>query len=136
MPDDLTDMQGRVAIVTGASRGIGLAIATELRRRGALVCLTARKDGQLQDAARGLGDESQVIAVAGAADDPVHRSEAVSRTMTTFGRVDMLVNNIGVNPVYGPLITATGLHASFFLVGAHAVVDMLCILIDPRIRRA
>ncbi|MPZ62989.1 MAG: glucose 1-dehydrogenase [Propionibacteriales bacterium] len=95
---------GRVAIVTGASRGIGLGVARDLVARGARVCITAREPDPLADAVRGLGGDGTVIGVAGRADDVDHQREAVARTMEAFGRVDMLVNNAGINPVYGPVL--------------------------------
>ncbi|CAM04630.1 3-oxoacyl-[acyl-carrier protein] reductase [Saccharopolyspora erythraea NRRL 2338] len=95
---------GRVAIVTGASRGIGLAIAERLVSEGAKVCLTARKPEPLEEAVRTLGGPEHAIAVAGKGDDAEHQAEAVARTVETFGRVDALVNNAGINPAYGPMI--------------------------------
>ena len=99
----MESLKDRVAIVTGASRGIGLGIATELVRQGARVCVTARGADQLSAAAAGLGGPDVAIAVAGKADDADHQAEAVARTMEAFGRLDMLVNNTGINPVYGPI---------------------------------
>ncbi|SFD81177.1 3-oxoacyl-[acyl-carrier protein] reductase [Actinopolyspora alba] len=95
---------GRVAIVTGASRGIGFGIAQRLVSEGARVCITARKPDALREAVEELGGAEHAIAVAGKADDSEHQSDAVDRTLRTFGRVDMLVNNTGINPAYGPLI--------------------------------
>ncbi|GJF04911.1 SDR family oxidoreductase [Pseudonocardia sp. D17] len=106
------DLIGRAALVTGASRGIGLAIAAELLARGASVTITARKEAVLAEAAEHLlggpagGDASRVLTVAGNAGDPAHREEAVTRTADTFGRLDVLVNNAGINPIYGPLMDA------------------------------
>jgi NAD(P)-dependent dehydrogenase (short-subunit alcohol dehydrogenase family) len=97
-------LKGRVAVVTGASRGIGLGIARELVERGARVCLTARTPEPLAEAVRELGGPDHAIALAGRADDPEHQAEAVSRTMEAFGRLDYLVNNTGINPVYGPVL--------------------------------
>ncbi|GGX23781.1 SDR family NAD(P)-dependent oxidoreductase [Streptomyces noursei] len=92
---------GRVAVVTGASRGIGLAIAERLVAEGARVCITARKAGPLEEAAAAL-PEGSVIAVAGKADDPGHRREVFDTVAREFGGLDVLVNNAGINPAYGP----------------------------------
>ena len=102
--DQPQDLAGRVALVTGASRGIGLAIAETLSARGARVCLTARNAEALAAAVDGLGGAGRAIGVAGKADDPEHADAAVAATMATFGRLDMLVNNAGINPVYGPTL--------------------------------
>jgi NAD(P)-dependent dehydrogenase (short-subunit alcohol dehydrogenase family) len=96
----------RVAIITGASRGIGLGIAAELVRQGAKVCITARKPEPLADAVKELGGPDVAIAVPGKADDPDHQAEAVAKTIEAFGCLDMLVNNTGINPVYGPVTDA------------------------------
>ncbi|PYC84034.1 3-oxoacyl-ACP reductase [Streptomyces tateyamensis] len=96
--------KGQVALVTGASRGIGLAIARELVERGARVCITARNPEPLAEAVRDLGGEAHAIAVAGKADDPEHQRAAVDRTLEAYGRLDLLVNNTGINPVYGPVL--------------------------------
>lgn len=94
---------GQVAIVTGASRGIGLGIAQRLVDEGAQVCITARKEAALAEAADVLGD-GRAIYVAGSADDPAHQDEAIAATIERFGRLDLLVNNTGINPVYGRAI--------------------------------
>lgn len=100
----VNSLKDRVAIVTGASRGIGLGIAHELVRRGAKVCITARKPDPLAEAVNQLGGPDVAIAVPGKADDPGHQAGAVAKTVEVFGRVDMLVNNTGINPVYGPVV--------------------------------
>ena len=96
--------QGRVALVTGASRGIGLAVAERLRAEGARVCVTARSAEPLELAVKALGGPEHALAVAGKADDPEHQADAVARTIAAFGRLDVLVNNTGINPVYGPVL--------------------------------
>jgi NAD(P)-dependent dehydrogenase (short-subunit alcohol dehydrogenase family) len=96
-------LKDRVAIVTGASRGIGLGIATELVRQGARVCITARGHETLGAAVAELGGPDVAIAVPGKSDDAGHQAEAVARTIEAFGSLDMLVNNTGINPVYGPI---------------------------------
>lgn len=95
---------GRTAIITGASRGIGLSIAQRLVADGARVCVTARKPDALQEAVQTLGGPEHAIAVPGRADDPDHQDEAIARTLDAFGSVDMFVNNTGINPVYGPMV--------------------------------
>jgi 3-oxoacyl-[acyl-carrier protein] reductase len=102
--DTLHGLAGKVAVVTGASRGIGLGIARRLVDEGARVVLTARKADALEEAVAALGGPEHALAVAGKADDPEHREETVARAVETFGRLDLLVNNAGINPVAGPLI--------------------------------
>ncbi|MGW9405283.1 SDR family oxidoreductase [Arthrobacter sp. NPDC055585] len=96
-------LQGKTAIVTGASRGIGLAIARDLVAHGARVCITARRSDALKETAAQFPDGS-VIAVAGASDDPVHRADVLDTVAKEFGGLDILVNNAGINPVFGPLV--------------------------------
>ncbi|MGY1820631.1 SDR family oxidoreductase [Geodermatophilus sp. SYSU D00079] len=97
-------LERRTALVTGASRGIGLAIARSLVDRGARVVVTARKAEALSEAVRDLGGPDVAVAVAGNAADPGHRAEAVRTAVDTFGSLDMLVGNVGINPLYGPLV--------------------------------
>lgn len=100
----ITDEDKRkTAIVTGASRGIGLAIAQRLTRMGARVCLTARSPEPLEKALATLSRRDS-IAVAGRADDIDHRREVLNQVAEQFGRLDILVNNAGINPAYGPLM--------------------------------
>jgi NAD(P)-dependent dehydrogenase (short-subunit alcohol dehydrogenase family) len=96
-------MTSKAAIVTGASRGIGLAIAQALVARGDRVCITGRNADTLAEAVEALGKE-QAIAVAGKAHDPAHQADAIAQTMDAFGRIDYLVNNVGTNPVFGPVL--------------------------------
>ncbi len=96
--------EGKVAVVTGASRGIGLGIAERLVADGAKVCITARKQEALDETVTGLGGPDHAIAISGAADDIEHQGDVIKATIEAFGSVDLLVNNAGINPVYGPLL--------------------------------
>jgi 3-oxoacyl-[acyl-carrier protein] reductase len=96
-------LAGKVAVVTGASRGIGLAVARRLVEEGARVTVTARKPDPLAEAVVSLGGPEHALGVAGRADDPDHVDEVLARTAEAFGPVDLLVNNTGINPAYGPL---------------------------------
>ena len=97
---------GKVGLVTGGSRGIGLGIAEELLRAGARVAITARKPGELAEAVKGLDAGEDVVGLAGNSGDPEHRRHAVAEVLERFGSLDLLVNNAGVNPQYGPLVDA------------------------------
>ncbi|GAB3231320.1 SDR family oxidoreductase [Glycomyces halotolerans] len=94
--------EGGVAIITGASRGIGLAIARRLVSEGASVVITGRDRDTLNEAVASLGHE-HASGIAGKADDADHRAEAVAHALERFGRIDHMVNNAGINPAWGPL---------------------------------
>ncbi|GAA3725761.1 SDR family oxidoreductase [Streptomyces tremellae] len=93
---------GRVALVTGASRGIGYGIAEALVARGDRVCITGRDEEALKEAVERLGPD-RAMGVAGKAHDPAHQGAVVERVMEAYGRIDHLVNNAGTNPVFAPL---------------------------------
>jgi len=97
----------KTAIVTGGSRGIGLAIAHALVARGDRVCITGRHPDTLAAAVAELGGTDHAIAVAGKAHDEEHQEETVALAMDEFGRIDYLVNNVATNPVFGPAIDGT-----------------------------
>ncbi|MFF0488219.1 SDR family oxidoreductase [Nocardia sp. NPDC004068] len=106
MSEDLT---GKGALVSGASRGIGKAIATELLARGADVVITARKAEPLETTAaelRALGHPGKVVAAAGNSGDAAARADQVATAVAEFGSLDILINNTGINPVYGALMDA------------------------------
>jgi NAD(P)-dependent dehydrogenase (short-subunit alcohol dehydrogenase family) len=95
-------MSGKVAIVTGASRGIGEAIARELARAGAKVVLASRKIEGVTAVAESIGaDAHPVAAHTGKESDCNHLVQAA---IERFGKVDVLVNNAATNPYFGPLL--------------------------------
>lgn len=93
---------GKVALVTGASRGIGYSIAEALVARGDRVCLTGRNEEPLREAVERLGADRATY-FAGKAHDESHQAAAVEHVMQEYGRVDYLVNNAGTNPVFGSI---------------------------------
>jgi NAD(P)-dependent dehydrogenase (short-subunit alcohol dehydrogenase family) len=96
------DLSGRTAIITGASRGIGLAIAHQLADAGANVVLTARKQESADAAASQIGGNALGVAAHAVEDDAAQR--CIDLTLNRFGSVDILINNAGTNPAFGPLI--------------------------------
>src|SRR5215207_2236894 len=86
-------LEGKVALVTGASRGIGKAVAKELAASGAKVMLVSRKRDQLEAAA---------AEIASADGDADAGTAAVAATIERFGGLDILVNNAATNPYFGP----------------------------------
>lgn len=100
------DLTGKRALVTGASRGIGLAIAERLARNGARLALASRKKEGLEDAARRIveaGGEEPLLLPSNVSRTEDAR-ELVPKIIDTWGGIDVLVNNAGSNPVFGPLI--------------------------------
>jgi 3-oxoacyl-[acyl-carrier protein] reductase len=92
------DFSSRVALVTGSSQGIGLAIARSFVAAGASVVLNGRKEGPLEEAAARLGDEGgDVLAVRADVRDWEQVAAMVGRAVERFGTVDVLVNNAGGN---------------------------------------
>jgi len=102
MTSQLPELSGKVALITGASRGIGYGIAEALVARGDRVVITGRTEDSLKEAVEQLGAE-RAVHVAGKAHDEAHQTAAVERAMEAFGRVDYLINNAGTNPVFGPI---------------------------------
>jgi 3-oxoacyl-[acyl-carrier protein] reductase len=113
-------LTGQTAIVTGASRGIGLAIARRLVDEGARVVITARTKETLDEGVEQLGGADHALGVPGKADDPDHQDDAIRQAIERFGSVDLLVNNTGINPVYGPMVEID-------LAAARKIVEVNCI---------
>lgn len=123
------DLGGRVAVVTGASRGIGLATAHRLAGAGARVLLTSRKADAVEAAAAEVAAAlpgAEVAALVANAGDPDAPTAIVGAVMDRWGAVDIVVNNAATNPYYGPAldISASQWDKTFDvnLRGAHALV--------------
>ena len=104
----LFDLSGRVALVTGASRGIGSAIAETLAEHGANVVLSSRKQADLDDEAERINaryaEKATPIAAHAGRQEDLER--LVQDVMSRFSRIDILVNNAGTNPYFGPVLGA------------------------------
>jgi len=97
-------LDGRVALVTGASRGIGLAIAHRIVDAGGRVVISSRSEDNLQAALATFTDPQQVLTVAAHVGYSSSAARLVSTTVDHFGSLDILVNNAGTSPYFGPLV--------------------------------
>jgi NAD(P)-dependent dehydrogenase (short-subunit alcohol dehydrogenase family) len=102
------DLSDRVALVTGASRGIGSAIAEALAEHGAQVVLSSRKQADLDVEAGRINSQypDRATAIAAHAGRPEELERLVGQVMERFARIDILVNNAGTNPYFGPVLGA------------------------------
>jgi len=102
----LFDLAGKVAIVTGSSKGIGKAIAKELAAHGAQVVISSRKQDACDEVAsqiNGQYDETRAISIAANISDKAQMADLFERTRATLGPVDILVCNAATNPYYGSI---------------------------------
>ncbi|MGC4080795.1 MAG: SDR family NAD(P)-dependent oxidoreductase [Vicinamibacterales bacterium] len=90
------DFAGKVVLITGGSRGLGLVLARGLVEKGARVALMARQRDELDRAVGSVGDEASVYAVAGDVRSAESCSRVVDAVVARFGRLDVLINNAGV----------------------------------------
>jgi NAD(P)-dependent dehydrogenase (short-subunit alcohol dehydrogenase family) len=95
-------LDGKVALVTGGSRGIGKAIAAAYAAAGAKVMISSRKQDALEEAAGEMDGEVEVYAAN--AGEPEQAEACVHATLERFGGLDILVNNAATNPYMGPAI--------------------------------
>jgi len=98
-------LEGKVALITGASKGIGEAITHYFAASGAAVVINSRKQEELDKVAasiQGLG--GKCIGVAGNAGDTEACKILIDKTIEVFGGIDILVNNAASNPVFGPVV--------------------------------
>lgn len=103
---DLFDLTGKVAIVTGSSRGIGRAIAEAYAAAGARLVISSRKQAACEtvaDAINAKYGDGRAIAIAASISDKVALEALVTETRQRLGRIDLLVCNAASNPYYGPM---------------------------------
>ncbi len=100
------ELKGKTALITGGSRGIGLAMAARFAEAGANVMISSRTAEDLAGAAAGLvragAPEERVGWVAAHVGRPEDAHACVTETLARFGGLDILVNNAGTNPYFGP----------------------------------
>jgi NAD(P)-dependent dehydrogenase (short-subunit alcohol dehydrogenase family) len=98
------DLTGKVAIVTGSSKGIGLSIARGLAENGAKVVISSRKQDAVEAVAEDFKkDGLEAVGIACHIGDGEQREALIAKTMKKYGRIDILVNNAAINPYYGPI---------------------------------
>lgn len=108
MSSSLFDLTGKVALITGSSKGIGRAIAEELARHGAQVVISSRKADACQEVADSINKEMHGHS-GGAISIPANISrkeelqQLVDKTLNQLGRIDILICNAAVNPYFGPM---------------------------------
>ena len=130
------DLSGRVALVTGGSRGIGFAVAAALATAGARVAIMARDEAACQAAVHEIREEGgDAIAVSGHVGREADAERSVTRVMEEFGRLDVLVNNAATNPQFGPLLDADpALVLKIFETNVMAALRMTGLAVDAWMR--
>jgi len=106
----LFDLTGKVAVVTGSSRGIGRAIVERMAEQGAKVVVSSRNLEPCQEVAAAINQkfgDGRALALAANISAKEHLQRLVDETLRAFGRIDVLVCNAASNPHYGPMHTIT-----------------------------
>jgi NAD(P)-dependent dehydrogenase (short-subunit alcohol dehydrogenase family) len=110
MTSNLFDLKGKVAVITGSSRGIGKAIAQQMAAHGAKVVISSRKQAACDEVAGEINTEfgaNTAIAKAASLSSKDDLAHLVEHTKTHFGQIDILVCNAATNPHFGPMSTVT-----------------------------
>jgi dehydrogenase/reductase SDR family protein 4 len=101
------NLNGKVALITGASKGIGEAIARFYAAYGAKVVINSRKQEELDIVAKSIRDEGgECKGIAANAGDMKDCQELIEKVISTYGGLNILVNNAATNPTYGPLLNS------------------------------
>jgi NAD(P)-dependent dehydrogenase (short-subunit alcohol dehydrogenase family) len=105
------DLSGKVALITGASRGIGEAIALAYAQAGARVVLTSRKQADLDGVAQRIRESGgEALALAAHTGDAAAIANVVEQAVSIYGGIDVVVNNAATNPHFGTILTAEDSH--------------------------
>jgi dehydrogenase/reductase SDR family member 4 len=106
-PNQIFDLTNKIALITGASKGIGEAIARYLAAAGATVIINSRKQDDLDIIAKEITQQGgKCIGIAANAGDVTSCKQLIDRVLDKFGGIDILVNNAATNPVFGGLLQA------------------------------
>src|SRR5437764_12670925 len=131
----LFDLTGKVAVVTGSSRGIGRAIAEGFAEAGAKVTSSGRNQGPCDEVADGIKQKGgEAIAVTAGISDQAQLDNLVARTRQEWGRIDILVCNAAINPHYGSLADLSD--QAFERMMTNNVLSnlWLCKMVAPQLR--
>ncbi|MDX5392594.1 MAG: SDR family NAD(P)-dependent oxidoreductase, partial [Caulobacteraceae bacterium] len=102
---ELFDLTGKVAVITGSSRGIGKAIAERMAEHGAKVVISSRKAGPCDEVAAAINEKhpGAAIAVPASISSKEDLQRLVDETNKAFGKIDIVVCNAATNPFFGPM---------------------------------
>ncbi len=101
---NLFDLNGKVAVITGASKGIGEAMARGMAEFGASVVISSRKQEAVEEVARSFQkDGLDAMGIACHVANEEQRENLIEKTVDRYGRIDILINNAGTNPYFGPI---------------------------------
>jgi len=100
----MTKLEGKVAIVTASTQGIGLAIAQRLHSDGANVVISSRKAANVDEALATFSSHDKILGMPCHVGKSEDRQKLVQETLDKFGKIDILVSNAGTNPTFGPMM--------------------------------
>jgi NAD(P)-dependent dehydrogenase (short-subunit alcohol dehydrogenase family) len=130
-----TDLTGKVALITGGSRGIGRAIALGFAQAGAKVVIASRKQPALDAVANEIQESGgTALAIAAHAGEEEALESLVEKSLSAFGAIDILVNNAATNPHFGPLLEATPAQWDKIMQVNLRGAYLLCRLVVPGMR--
>lgn len=129
------NLQGKVALITGASKGIGAAMAWALAASGAKVVVNSRKQEAVDAVAAAMVNQGyEAKAIAAKMGEPGAGTALIEGVLAAYGRLDILINNAATNPVYGPIVdTSMEAFDKIFSVNVRSPFE-LCKLAHPHMK--